>query len=67
MVAANVGVTKTPIGSTLVVTEMAGITLLPTTLIAAVVALLLTVRRGADRDAAPPRRPQLMRVERAHG
>jgi chloride channel protein, CIC family len=42
MVAANVGVTKTPIGSTLVVTEMAGITLLPTTLIAAVVALLLT-------------------------
>jgi H+/Cl- antiporter ClcA len=42
MVAANVGVTKTPIGSTLVVTEMAGITLLPTTLIAAVVSLLLT-------------------------
>jgi H+/Cl- antiporter ClcA len=42
MVAANVGVTKTPIGSTLVVTEMAGIHLLPTTLIAAVVALILT-------------------------
>src|SRR3954447_11309310 len=42
MVAANVGVTKTPIGSTLVVTEMAGVHLLPTTLIAAVVALFLT-------------------------
>ena len=42
MVACNVGVTKTPIGSVLVVTEMAGVTLLPTTIIAAVVALLLT-------------------------
>jgi H+/Cl- antiporter ClcA len=42
MVACNVGVTKTPLGSVLVVTEMAGLTLLPTTLIAAVVALLLT-------------------------
>lgn len=42
MVAANVGVTKTPLGSTLVVTEMAGIHLLPTTLLAAVVALFLT-------------------------
>jgi chloride channel protein, CIC family len=42
MVAANVGVTKTPIGSTLVVTEMAGLALLPTALIAAVVSLLLT-------------------------
>ena len=42
MVAACVGVTKTPIGSTLVITEMAGIALLPTTLIAAVVALGLT-------------------------
>jgi H+/Cl- antiporter ClcA len=42
MVAANVGVTKTPIGSTLVVTEMAGMALLPTALIAAVVSLLLT-------------------------
>jgi H+/Cl- antiporter ClcA len=46
MVAANTGVTKTPIGSTLVVTEMAGITLLPTTLIAAVVALALTSSLG---------------------
>jgi H+/Cl- antiporter ClcA len=42
MVACNVGVTKTPIGSVLVVSEMAGITVLPTTVIAAVVALLLT-------------------------
>ncbi len=42
MVAINTGVTKTPIGSMLVVTEMAGLQLLPTTLIAAVVALLLT-------------------------
>jgi H+/Cl- antiporter ClcA len=42
MVAANVGVTKTPLGSTLVVTEMGGLRLLPTTLIAAMVALLLT-------------------------
>lgn len=42
MVAANVGVTKTPIGSTLVVTEMAGMVVLPSTLIAALVALLLT-------------------------
>ena len=42
MAACNVGVTKTPLGSVLVVTEMAGITLLPTTLIASVVALVLT-------------------------
>lgn len=42
MTAANVGVTKTPIGSTLVVTEMAGMVVLPSTLIAALVALLLT-------------------------
>jgi H+/Cl- antiporter ClcA len=46
MVACNVGVTKTPFGSTLVVTGMAGVALLPTTLVAAVVALLLTSRVG---------------------
>jgi H+/Cl- antiporter ClcA len=46
MAAINVGVTKTPIGSTLVVTEMAGLALLPTTLIAAVVALFLTSEVG---------------------
>lgn len=46
MAACNVGVTKTPFGSTLVVTGMAGIALLPTTLLAAVVALLLTSHVG---------------------
>jgi H+/Cl- antiporter ClcA len=46
MVACNVGVTKTPLGSVLVVTEMAGLSLLPTTLIAAVVALFLTSNVG---------------------
>jgi H+/Cl- antiporter ClcA len=46
MVACNVGVTKTPLGSVLVVTEMAGVQLLPTTLIAAVVALVLTSHVG---------------------
>jgi H+/Cl- antiporter ClcA len=46
MVAANVGVTKTPLGSTLVVTEMAGLQLLPTTLVAAVVSLFLTSQVG---------------------
>jgi H+/Cl- antiporter ClcA len=42
MVALCVGVTKTPLGTTLVVTEMTGLPLLPVTLIAAVVALILT-------------------------
>jgi H+/Cl- antiporter ClcA len=46
MAAINVGVTKTPLGSTLVVSEMAGLQLLPTTLVAAVVALLLTSQVG---------------------
>ena len=46
MVAINTGVTKTPIGSMLVVTEMAGLELMPTTLIAAVIALLLTSEVG---------------------
>ena len=40
MVALCVGVTKTPIGTTLVVTEMAGLPLLPVLLIAAVVAMI---------------------------
>ncbi len=61
MVAANVGVTKTPIGSTLVVTEMAGMALLPTTLIAALVSLVLSSQvdliesqqRRADPGATP--------------
>ena len=42
MVACNVAVTKTPLGSVLVVTEMGGVHLLPTTLIAAVVSFVLT-------------------------
>jgi H+/Cl- antiporter ClcA len=46
MAAINVGVTKTPLGSTLVVTEMAGLQILPTTLIAAVLALFLTSEVG---------------------
>ncbi len=46
MAAANVGVTKTPLGSTLVVTEMGGLRLLPTTILAAMLALLLTSQVG---------------------
>ena len=46
MAAANAGVTKTPLGSTLVVTEMAGFQLLPTTLIAAIVSFVLTSEVG---------------------
>lgn len=42
MVATNVGVTKTPVGSTLVVAKMAGLQLLPSTTLAALGALLLT-------------------------
>ncbi len=46
MAAINVGVTKTPLGSMLVVTEMAGLQVLPTTLIASVLALFLTSEVG---------------------
>ena len=42
MVAANVAVTKTPIGSTLVVTKMAGLTLGPASLIGALTSLVVT-------------------------
>lgn len=42
MIAANVGVTKTPLGSTLVVLEMAGSTVLPGALIASLVSLVAT-------------------------
>lgn len=42
MIAANVGVTKTPLGSTLVVLEMAGMAVLPTALIAALTSLIAT-------------------------
>lgn len=44
MAAANAGVTRTPIGSTLVVTGMAGMALVPSTLAAAVVSSALTAR-----------------------
>ncbi|HZQ28911.1 MAG TPA: chloride channel protein [Acidimicrobiales bacterium] len=46
MAAANVGVTKTPLGTALVVSEMAGLRVTPTTLLAAVVALFLTSEVG---------------------
>ena len=42
MIAANVGVTKTPLGSTVVITEMSGSALLPSALIAALVSLIVT-------------------------
>lgn len=42
MAASNVGVTKTLLGSTLVVSEMGGMRLLPTTLLAATIAMMLT-------------------------
>jgi H+/Cl- antiporter ClcA len=42
MAAASCGVTKTPLGSTLIVTSTAGLQMLPPVLIAAVVAMLLT-------------------------
>ena len=46
MAAANAGVTKTPLGSPLVVSEMAGFRLLPTTLLASVIAFFLTSEVG---------------------
>lgn len=46
MAAVNTGVTKTPLGSTLVVSKMVGLTLVPSTAIAAILALLLTHRSG---------------------
>ena len=46
MAAANCGVTKTPLGSTLVVAEMAGLRLVPPVLIASMVALFLTSQVG---------------------
>ena len=46
MVAANVGVTKTPLGSALVVAKMAGLELLPSTTLAALGSMLLTSNVG---------------------
>ncbi|MCB9896446.1 MAG: chloride channel protein [Planctomycetes bacterium] len=44
MAALNTGVTKTPLGSTLVVSKMAGLSLIPTTSVAALVSFALTHR-----------------------
>ncbi len=44
MVAICVAVTKTPLGTTLVVTEIAGLSLLPVTIVTAVVAVVLSAR-----------------------
>ena len=44
MVACNAGMTKTPLGSALVVSEMTGLTLVPPLVIAALVSLCLTSR-----------------------
>jgi H+/Cl- antiporter ClcA len=57
MAAANCGVTKTPLGSTLVVAEMTGLALLAPVLIASIVALFLTSEVGLihsqrDREGA---------------
>lgn len=46
MAAGNAGVTKTPLGSTLVVSGMAGMRVLPTTLLATVVTFVLTSEVG---------------------
>jgi H+/Cl- antiporter ClcA len=71
MTALCVGVTKTPLGSTLVVTEMAGLPLLPMTLVAAVVALLVTSRVSViDTQrprAAEGREPGRVEDEDDHG
>jgi H+/Cl- antiporter ClcA len=56
MAACVVGVTKTLVGSTLVVTEMGGLRVLPTTLLAATIAFMLTSRVGlieTQRERAP--------------
>ena len=62
MAAAICGVTKTPLGSTLVVAEMCGMRLLPPVLLASVVALVLTSRIGVidsqrERTVADAGRP----------
>jgi H+/Cl- antiporter ClcA len=59
MAAANVGVTKTLLGSTLVVTEMGGLRLLPTTLLATIVAFMLTSRTGLIHSQRERSRPAL--------
>ena len=46
MAAVNCGVTKTPVGSALVVSEMAGLRLVPPVLVASIVSLFLTSSVG---------------------
>lgn len=56
MVATNVGVTKTPVGSTLVIAKMAGLQLLPSTTLAAIGSMLLTSQVNliaSQRERAP--------------
>lgn len=70
MAAANTGVTKTPLGSTLVVTEMAGFQLLPTTLIAVIVTFVLTGEVGlihSQRERTPVGQDQHDRAEEGSG
>lgn len=70
MAAANTGVTKTPLGSTLVVTEMAGFQLLPTTLIAVIVTFVLTGEVGlihSQRERTPVGQDQYDRAEEGSG
>ncbi len=70
MAAANTGVTKTPLGSTLVVTEMAGFQLLPTTLIAVVVTFFLTGEVGlihSQRERTPVGQDDRERAEDGSG
>lgn len=62
MVACNAGMTKTPLGSALVVSEMTAVTLMPPLVIAALVSLCLTSRvtfvgGQRHRDHPPPRAP----------
>jgi H+/Cl- antiporter ClcA len=62
MVACNTGMTKTPLGSTLVISEMIGLTLIPPLLIAALVSLALTTRvtfvgNQRHRDLRPGQEP----------
>lgn len=58
MAATNATVTKTPLGSTLVVTEMGGLRLLPTSVLATMVAFLVSgrvalIHTQRERDVAP--------------
>lgn len=52
-VALNVGVTKTPLGSTLVVTEMAGLAVVPMAIGAAIIALVMTRRTAVITSQRP--------------